>query len=191
MTPLCGGFFPSAVVAQKARPREQISAGARLVAKTVPAYRSARVLIVARRTAGSAELIEAVAARADRGPCNFTLLVPSALSFLANVDYPRPQRDVDAERRIAAAVPLLSRAAGSEVVAIVGAQDPVAAVRDALKLMGFDEVIVSMLPARASRWRSVGLPDRIRALGVPVTEVTVAESAGAGADDPGTQIPAA
>jgi hypothetical protein len=147
----------------------------------VPAYRSARVLIVARRTAGSRELIEAVAARADRGPCNFTLLVPSALSILTNVDYHRPRRDIDAERLIAAAVPLLSRAAGSEVVAVVGARDPAAAVRDALKLMGFDEVIVSMLPARASRWRSVELPARIRALGVPVTEVTAADPAGSGA----------
>jgi hypothetical protein len=154
----------------------------------VPAYRSARVLIVARRTADSPELIEAVAARADRGPCNFTLLVPSSLRILTNMAYRRPQRDIDAERRIAAAVPLLSRAAGSgrwsaapdggasEVVAVVGAQDPVAAVRDALKHMGFDEVIVSMLPPRLSRWRRLGLPGRIRALGVPVIEVTGTES---------------
>jgi hypothetical protein len=158
---------------------------------TVPAYRSARVLIVARRTAASRELIEAVAARADRGPCIFTLLVPSSLGIVAGVAYHRPQRDIDAERRIAAAVPLLSRAAGSEVVAVVGAQDPVAAVRDALKLLGFEEVIVSMLPARLSRWRSLGLPGRIRALGVPVTEVTGADSPGAGAEPPGARIPAA
>jgi hypothetical protein len=142
------------------------------------------VLILARQTAGSPELIKAVAARADRGPCNFTLLVPSAPSVLTNIDYHRPQRDIDAERRIAAAVPLLSRAAGSEVVAVVGARDPVAAVRDALKVMGFEEVIVSMLPARVSRWRSVDLPARIRALGVPVAEVTAAEPPGAGASSP-------
>ena len=58
------------------------------------------------------------------------------------------------------------------------------AVRDALKLMGFDEVIVSMLPARVSRWRSLRVPGRIRAQGVPVTEVI-------GADSPGTRLPAA
>ena len=142
------------------------------------------MLILARRTADSPELIEAVAARADRGPCNFTLIVPSSLRILTNAAYWRPQRDIDAERRIAAAVPLLSRAAQSEIVAVVGAQDPVAAVRDALKLMGFDEVIVSMLPPRLSRWRSLGVPGRIRALGVPVTEVT-------GAEAPGTRLPAA
>ena len=151
--------------------------------ETVPAYSSARVLILARRTAHSPELIEAVAARADRGPCNFTLLVPS-LRMVTGITYHRQQRDIDAERRIAAAVPLLSRAAGSEVVAVVGAQDPLVAVRDALKLMGFDEVIVSMLPVRLSRWWSLDLPTRIRALGVPVTEVI-------GAESPDTRLPAA
>jgi hypothetical protein len=144
---------------------------------TVRPYRSARVLIVARRTADSRELIEAVAARADSGPCNFTLLVPSSPLGLRGVADPRRHdRDADAERRIAVSVPLLSRAAGSEVVAVVGAQDPVAAAADALTLMGFDEVIVSMLPARRSRWRKLGVPGRIRSLGVPVTEVTGAES---------------
>jgi hypothetical protein len=140
------------------------------------------VLILARRTAASPELIEAVAARADRGPCNFTLLVPSSLRLVASLARPAQQRDIEAERRIAAAVPLLSRAAGSEVVAVVGVQDPLAAARDALKLMGFDEVIVSMLPARVSRWRSFDLPGKIRALGVPVTEVLGTEP---------TQLPAA
>ena len=158
----------------------------------MPAYRSARVLILARRTAHSPELIEAVAARADRGPCNFMLLVPSSLRILTNMNYHRPQRDIDAERRIAAAVPVLSRAAGSEVVAVIGSQDPFAAARDALKLMGFDEVIVSMLPPRLSRWRSADVAGRIRALGVPVTEVAGSESTRTiGAGSPGTRLPAA
>jgi hypothetical protein len=150
------------------------------------------VLILARRTADSPELIGAVATRADRGPCNFTLLVPSSPRILTNMTSHRPHRDLDAERRILAAVPLLSRAAGSEVVAVVGGQDPFGAVRDALKVMGFDEVIVSMLPARVSRWRSLDVAGRIRALGVPVTEVTAAEPIGViGAESPGTRLPAA
>ena len=126
---------------------------------------------MARRTADSPKLIEAVASRANRGPCNFTLLVPSSPPVASTVVYSRQHRDAGAERRIAAAVPLLSRAAGSEVVAVVGASDPLVAARDALKLMGFDQVIVSMLPARVSRWGRLELPRRIRALGVPVSEV--------------------
>ena len=141
----------------------------------VPPQRHSRVLIVARRTADSPELLEAVARRARQGPCNFTLLVPA---------YPAPvlhrgdrfhsgQRA--AERRIASAVPLLSSAAGAEVVAVLGAGEPLVAVRDALAVMGFDEVIVSLLPAGASRWRQLDLPRKIAALGVPVIEVQSVE----------------
>jgi hypothetical protein len=134
------------------------------------------VLILARLTADSLQLIEAVATRAQMGPCNFTLLVPSSPRRLRSVGASGPDRDVDAERRIAAAVPLLSRAAGSEVVAVIGGYEPLAAVRDALTLLGFDEVIVSMLPARLSNWLRLDLPGRIRALGVPVTEVLASDS---------------
>ncbi len=134
------------------------------------------MLIVARRTADSPQLLDAVARRAHEGPCNFTLLVPAfprGLHKVGDLDDPGQRA---AERQIRAAVPLLSRAAGSEVVAVIGAHEPFTAVRDALHLMGFDEVIVSMLPARLSRWRELELPRRIRALGVPVTEVIGSEA---------------
>lgn len=142
----------------------------------MPPYRSARVLIVARRTADSPQLLAAVARRAREGPCNFTLLVPAFPRTLHEVGNPADPGQRAAERRIAAAVPLLSLAAGSEVVAVIGSHDPFAAVRDALRLLGFDEVILSMLPARTSRWLHLELPGRIRALGVPVTEVIGAEA---------------
>ena len=141
---------------------------------TMPPYRSARVLIVARRTADSPQLIDAIARRARQGPCNFTLLVPAFPRGLHPVGDVGDPGERAAERRIAAAVPLLSRAAGSEVVAMIGAHEPFVAVRDALNLMGFDEVIVSMLPVHASRWLELALPRKIRALGVPVTEVIAA-----------------
>ena len=150
----------------------------------VPPYRSARVLIVARRTADSPQLIEAIAQRAREGPCNFTLLMPAFPRGLHPVGAPGDPGQRAAERRIAAAVPLLSRAAGSEVVAVIGAHEPFVAVRDALHLMGFDEVIVSMLPPRLSRWLHIDLPARIRSLGVPVTEVI-------GVDAPAPPLPAA
>ena len=134
-----------------------------------------RVLIVARRTADSPELLDAVARRARQGPCNFTLLVPAYPAGLHRVGDRGDPGQREAERRIMAAVPLLSRAAGAEVVAVVGAGEPLVAVRDALSVMGFDEVIVSMLPPPTSRWLRLGLPRKIRALGVPVTEVIGAE----------------
>ena len=81
-------------------------------------------------------------------------------------------------------MPALSRVARSDVVAMIGAHDPLVAARDALTVMEFDEVIVSMLPARSSAWLRRGLPAEIRALGVPVTEVI-------GIDAPGSRVPAA
>ena len=150
----------------------------------MPPYRSARVLIVARRTADSPQLLAAVARRAREGPCNFTLLVPAFPNGLRLVWGQIDPGQRAAEQRITAAVPLLSRAAGSQVVAVIGAHEPFAAVRDALQMMAFDEVIVSTLPPRVSRWLHIELPSRVRALGVPVTEVV-------GADVPPSPLAAA
>lgn len=61
------------------------------------------------------------------------------------------------------ALPLLSAAAGSTVTSRVGSHNPLAAVQDALNLVGFDEVIVSMLPAPFSRWLRLDLPSKLRA----------------------------
>jgi hypothetical protein len=133
------------------------------------------VLIVARRTADSPQLLEAVARRAREGPCNFTLLVPAFPNGLLRVGDQADPGQRAAEQRITAAVPLLSRATGSEVVAVIGGHEPFAAVRDTLALMPFDEVIVSMLAPRVSRWLQIGLPARVPALGVPVTEVVGAD----------------
>jgi hypothetical protein len=156
----------------------------RLRDATVPPNRSARVLIVARRTADSPQLLEAVARRSREGPCNFTLLVPAFPNGLRRVGDRADPGQRAAEQRIRAAVPLLSRAAGSEVVAVIGSHEPFGAVRDALQLMGFDEVIVSMLAPGVSRWLRIGLPAKIRTMGVPVTEVT-------GVDVPTSPLPAA
>ena len=134
------------------------------------------MLILARRTATGAPLLDAVARRAHRGPCYFTLLVPASELPVQMVGARRAQHDPYAERLIAAAVPRLTRASGTEVVAVIGAHDPLVAVRDALSLLEFDEVIVSMLSARSSVWLRQGLPSQIRALGVPVTEVIGADS---------------
>jgi hypothetical protein len=84
----------------------------------------ARVLVVAHRTAATPKLLHEVRARAQRGPCEFTLLVP------------RPYWDPDTEEAsvvIELALPLLEEAAGGHVDAVVGDTDPFVAVRDALE----------------------------------------------------------
>ncbi len=148
------------------------------------AVKTSRVLIVAHQTADSPALIEAVARRAASSWCTFTLLVPASSHGLHRVVDPEDHGAPEAEARLNTALPLLSRAAGDQVLGVVGAHEPLAAVQDALNLLGFDEVIVSMQPARVSRWLHLDLPRRIRALGVPVAEVI-------SADAEGTRVPAA
>jgi hypothetical protein len=139
------------------------------------------VLIVAHQTADSQPLIDAVARRADVGPCTFTLLVPRRPHGLGPVVEFDDRGTQEAEARLAAAVPLLSYAAGRGVVGMVGSYDPFATIKDAVNLLRFDEVIISMLPASVSRWRRLDLPRRVRALGVPVLEVMAAEAGVTGA----------
>jgi hypothetical protein len=86
----------------------------------------------------------------------------------------------EAEARLDIALPLLSAAAGEGMAGIVGSHDPLAAVQDAINLLGFDEVIVSMLPVHLSRWLRLYLPRKVRGLGLPVTEVVSASHAGSG-----------
>ena len=132
----------------------------------------ARVLVVAHKTAATPTLIEAVRERAARGPATFTLLVPNPAHGLHRVMDPEDQGPNEGEQILELAVPLLEQAAGAPVQGMVGVASALDAVQDALNLHGFDEVILSTLPARISRWLHLDLPRKIAACGVPVTVVT-------------------
>ena len=132
----------------------------------------ARVLVVAHKTAATQPLLDAVRERAQRGPATFTLLVPNPAHGLHKVVDPEDQQASEAQTVISEAIPALSEAAGAPVEGIVGDADPVAAVHDALNLRGFDEVIVSTLPVRLSRWLKLDLPSKVAGMGLPVTTVT-------------------
>ena len=134
-----------------------------------------RVLVVAHKTAATRPLLDAVRERARRGPCVFTLLVPNAAHGLHKVVDPEDQGSDEASAVIERALPLLQEAAGGHVDAIVGAPDPVVAAHDAINLRGFDEVIVSTLPTKFSRWLKLDLPSKISGAGLPVTTVTPSE----------------
>ncbi len=134
-----------------------------------------RVLVVAHKTAATQPLLDAVRERAQRGPATFTLLVPNAAHGLHKVVDPEDQDAGEAQAVIAQAVPLLSEAAGSPVEGIVGAPDPNTAVHDAVNVRGFDEIIISTLPERLSRWLKLDLPSKASGTGLPVTTVTPVE----------------
>jgi hypothetical protein len=142
-----------------------------------------RVLVVAHKTAATEPLLQAVRERAARGPSAFTLLVPNAAHGLHKVVDPEDQGAGEARSVLDRALPLLERAAGTPVEGIVGDPDPVAAVHDAINLHGFDEVIVSTLPTRLSRWLKLDLPSKVSGMGLPVTTVTPSEDVARAASD--------
>ena len=130
-----------------------------------------RILVVANRTAADLPLLRAVEERAREGEAVFQLLIPAEPQGLHRVVDPEVAGREAAQARLSHALPLLSEAAAQEVTGHVGDADPLAAVCDALNQDGFDEIIVSTLPWRVSRWLRVDLPSKIRALGVPVRHV--------------------
>jgi hypothetical protein len=118
--------------------------------------------------------VAAVRDRRARGPASFTLLVPNSAHGLHRLVDPEDQERGEAETTLELALPLLEEAAGGPVEGIVGDAEPLAAIQDAVNLHGFDELIISTLPRRVSRWLHLDLPRKAAGLGLPVTTVTAA-----------------
>ena len=137
----------------------------------------ARVLVVAHKTAATPPLLEAVRERAAQGPARFTLLCPKAVHGITRVADPEDAPDDEARDTMALALPLLEEAAGSKVEGLVGVSSPLDAIQDAVNIHGFDEIIISTLPTRVSKWLHLDLPHKLNGLGLPVTTVTAKESA--------------
>jgi hypothetical protein len=139
-----------------------------------------RILVVANKTAATPALLDTVRERAARGPCEFTLLVPNTAHGLHKVVDPEDQDKNEAEAVLELALPLLEQAAGSQVEGMIGVPEPLAAIQDAINLHGFDELIISTLPTRVSKWLKLDLPHKAEGLGLPVTTVTATSRERAG-----------
>jgi hypothetical protein len=136
----------------------------------------ASVLVVANRTAESPELLDALRVRAVQGPCEFTLLVPSTPHGLAWAADPDAGHD-EAERHRQAFVDELREEGLNVVQAKVGDPDPLAAICDECNFGEYDELIVSTLPLRVSKWLHLDLPRKAgAATGLPVTHVVGSEA---------------
>jgi len=133
-----------------------------------------RVLIVANRTSTDPALIDAVRRRAASGPARFHLVVPATPRGLHRVVDPEVAGLDDARERLAVALPVLGAAAGQPICGHIGDANPLAAIEDALHLEGIDEIIVSTLSPRLSRWLRLDLVSKVRALGLPTLHVSAA-----------------
>src|SRR4029079_17165741 len=123
-----------------------------------------RILIVANRTAATPTLLDEVSRRARAAPTSFSLLVPAA----GSKDH--------ADWTLELALPLLERAAGAPVHGIgAEGEGPLDAGPQDAASGAFDEIVISTLPRRVSRWLRRDLPSQVERLGLPVTVVTSAE----------------
>lgn len=151
-----------------------------------------RYMVLANQTLGSDELVQFVRDRATAGPSEFWLVVPATpVEHLAAGSVPMPPMPVMggvlslpgppeearrlAEEKLQSALKRLA-AAGAKADGEVGDGDPVRAVEAALSGRQFDEIIVSTLPERLSRWLRQDLPRRLEhEFRLPVTHVEAAE----------------
>ena len=138
------------------------------------------VLVVAHQTAANSALLEAVHERAQHGPVRFHMVVPRQPHGMHKVVDPQDTGEDEAQQVLAAALPKLSEAAGSEVTGSLGDSEPLMAIHDAVNLGDYDEIIISTLPLGISRWLKLDLISKARALGLPVTHVQAPTKAPAG-----------
>jgi GABA permease len=127
-------------------------------------------LVVANQTLGGDHLLAELRRRVTEGPCRFHIVVP------ANVNpdgwtHTFDQAHAVARERLQQAIERFGEL-GAQVDGQVGDERPLDAMLDALRRWPCDEVILSTLPARASRWLKMDLVSRAsRTLPIPVTHV--------------------
>jgi hypothetical protein len=146
-----------------------------------------RVLVVANRTVGGAELAAAIGERIAAGPCAFHLLVPvpptppigiaagfSAMEAGVVPALQGPDEREVAEDRLRYGLDWM-RGLGATVEGEVGDTDAVRAIKRVVDAHEIDEIIISTLPTTISRWLRQDLPQRVkRKFTLPVTVVTAA-----------------
>ena len=147
-----------------------------------------RYMVVANQTLGGDELVQAIRSLMAGGPSEFWVVVPATPvhhlipTFVPPMPVmggplslpPSPEEGRKlAQVKLQQALEQLT-AAGATADGEVGDPDPMHAVEAALARRQFDEIIVSTLPPRLSRWLHQDLPRRLEhRFHLPVTHISV------------------
>jgi hypothetical protein len=131
-----------------------------------------RLLVVANETVVGKPLIDAVKARAEKGPITVHVICPQNQSSAGWVGYGEEARWA-AENRLKATVARLSEA-GIQADGAIEDPDPYTAIMDELGRNDYDEIIISTHPETRSGWLRRDLVERVRqATRRPVEHVVV------------------
>lgn len=136
-----------------------------------------RYLVIANQTLATHQLRQELLLRAEAEQSLFHFLVPNTDTKDYSDDWIEHDGAVEpgragAEARLKFAVASV-RAAGASALGALGDPDPLRAVQLQVQCSNYDEIIVSLLPERSSRWFFADLPNRIsRSVQVPVTTIT-------------------
>jgi hypothetical protein len=141
----------------------------------------AHVLVVAHQTAATDALLDAIRERAHAGPATFHLVVPRQAHGMHRLVDPQDSGGDEAQEVLDTALPAMADAAGGEVTGSLGDAEPLCAIQDSINLGSYDEIIISTLPRRISRWLRLDLVSKTAALGLPVTHVEATSRDRAGA----------
>ncbi|MEA2168370.1 MAG: hypothetical protein QOF76_1670 [Solirubrobacteraceae bacterium] len=131
-----------------------------------------RILVVANRTAATPALLDAVRERSAQGNAIFHLVVPATPHGLDRMMSPEDNGREEAAAVLRDALPALSTAAGNSVTGSVGDPDPINAIADEVNLNAYDELIISTLAHRVSKWMHLDLPSKAKGFGLPITHVS-------------------
>ena len=133
-----------------------------------------RVLVVTDRIAASPALLQAIRARAERGPIDVRMLVPNPAPAEWHPGHPERHAKAEAAQSVLAqTLPEMRTAAGVPVDGSVSTRhDPVDAIEEVLHDEPVDELIIATTPHHIEGWLHVDLPHRVAHLGLPVTTFT-------------------
>src|SRR5918911_2252823 len=135
-----------------------------------------RILVVANETVVGKPLIDAVKARAEKGPIEVHVICPQNQPRAGWVGYGEEARWA-AENRLKATLARLSEA-GIQATGAIEDPDPYTAIMDELGRADYDEIIISTHPETRSGWLRRDLIERVKqATRRPVTHVVVDDPA--------------
>jgi nucleotide-binding universal stress UspA family protein len=128
-----------------------------------------RYLVVANQTLGGGQLLQLLRQLAET-PATFHVLVPAT----PPTDHLWTEAEAHsiARTRLETALDRFRRLGAEEVTGEVGDARPMQAIDDVLAREAFDEIVLSTLPPRLSRWLKLDLIHRVRSTyGIPVRHV--------------------